>query len=115
MKQIELKLTNAVNVDLLESIVRQKFPNNKIKRQNWGLNSPFLWIKMSFWIRVAVAVVNKPKKNMTKVIVNDNITIGGVLTLGWLSYWIFRKNHRACVMDSVKQGLSERTNVEFMN
>jgi len=115
MNKIELAQTNAVNVDLLESILRQKFPNKKVKRQNWGINSPFLWIKMSFWIRVAVGITQKPKKQKTIVIVNDHYTVGAWLLLGWPAYWIFRKHHRRDVMNAVRAGLRERTNVIFLN
>ena len=54
MTQIELAYTDVINVDMLESILEQKFPGKSVSRQNWGINAPFVWIKMSFWIRVVL-------------------------------------------------------------
>jgi hypothetical protein len=115
MTQIELAYTDVINVDMLESILEQKFPGKSVSRQNWGINAPFVWIKMSFWIRVAVGVVQKKDQQKTQVFVNDNCTVGALLLLGWLAYWFFRGNHRTTVMDAVKEGIKERTNVVFMN
>ena len=115
MTQIDLKITNEVSVDLLEAILRRKFPDKEVTRQNWGLNSPFLWIEMSYSIRVAVSIVHKPKKQMTRILVNDNLTIGGIFFSGWIGFWIFRKQHRKTIMNAVREGLRETTNVVFLN
>lgn len=116
MKQIELEYTEDLSIDLLESILRQRFPDKEVKRQNWGLNSPFLWIKMSFWIKVSVGITQKPKKNKTIVFVNDTYTLGGYLLLGGLIPYLFlRKNHRTDVMDAISDELKQRTNVVFLN
>ena len=115
MTQIDLVITNEVNVDLLEAILRRKFPDKKVKRQNWGLNSPFLWVKMSYSIRVAVSIVHKPKKQMTRILVNDNLTVGGMFFTGWIGFWIFRRHHRTNVMNAVREGLMETTHVVFLN
>ena len=115
MKQIELEYTEAVSVDLLESILRQKFPDKDINRQNWGINSPFLWIKMSFWIKASVGIMQKPKRNKTIVFVNDTYTLGSWILLGPIAYFFFRKNHRTNILNALREGLKEKTNVVFQN
>lgn len=115
MKQIELQYTDEVNVDMLESIVRRYFSDKQIKRQNWGVNAPFLRIKMSFWIEVIVAISRKEGKNKTVVLVNDGYTMGAWLLLGWPAYFMFKKNHRENVMNAIRAELMHNTNVVFLN
>ena len=114
MKQIELTLNNAVNVDVLESILKEKFPQKKVTRQNWGRYAPFLWLKMNFWIRVQVVIKHKPKKQKTTVMVSDNPTMTSLLLFGWIPI-LFRKNHRKNVMAALREGLNEKLHVEYLN
>ena len=115
MKHIEIELTDVVTVDLLESILIEKFPSNKVYRQNWGFNTPFLWINMNYWVRVAVGIFKNKQKKKIRINVYDHNTIAGWLWGGWVTFLIFRKHHRVNVMNALREGLRERTNVVFLN
>ena len=115
MKQIELEYTNEVTMDLLESILKETYPDKPINRLNWGLNSPFLSMKMNYWLKEAVFVSQKPKAKKTKVVVNENCTFAGWFFLGWPLCCLFLKLHRKEVMNVIREALKERTCVVFLN
>lgn len=115
MKQIKLAYTNQINVDMLESIIRQKYPDKTFTRQNWGFNAPFLIIKMNFWLQETIFISQKPQKNITKVVVNEGCTLAGWFFLGWPTCWLFMKLHRKEVMNVIREELQASTNVVFLN
>jgi len=115
MKHIELRYTNQLPLSILESILKKKFPGKSIRRQDWGIDSPFLWIKMNFWIRVKVYIGQRQHMNKTIIYVRDDITLGAAFLLGWPAYWIFRKEHRTRVYNAIKEGLSNYPNIVFLN
>lgn len=39
-KKIKIDYLKSINIDFIEEIAQEKFPECKIKRQNWGINAP---------------------------------------------------------------------------
>lgn len=115
MKHIELQYNNAVNVDLIETILKEKFPGKEIARQNFGLHFPFVKIFMGGGIIVTVAISHDGKNNRTTVLVRDGQTFGSAFFTGFIGYLAAKKNHRTNVMNAIRVGLSEKINPVFLN
>ena len=114
MKHIELQYNSAVNVDLIETILKEKFPGKELARQNFGLHSPFIKIYMGGGIIVTVAIAHDKNKNITTVLVRDGQTFGSAFFTGIIGFLAAKKNHRTDVMNAVREGLMEKINPIFL-
>ena len=72
-KKIVFNYLPELNIDDVEDIAIERFPECKIKRQTWGINSPFIIIRKGFFVRAIVFIKQKAKKGQSVVGINGNM------------------------------------------
>ena len=98
-------------IDFIEEIAQEKFPECKIKRQNWGINAPFVIIRKGFFVRAIVFIKQKENKGFTEIGINGGMDPLAIYLFGFLFHYVLRGDFLSQVEVSIEEGLRERFNV----
>ena len=103
------------NIDFIEEVAREKFPECKIKRQNWGFNSPFLIIRKGFFVRAIVIIKQKEKKGLSVIGINGGMDPLAFYLFGFIIHYVLRGDFLNQVKEAIEEGLKERYNITSSN
>ena len=109
MKQIELDYTETVNIDLVEAILKKRFPDKEFKLKKRKHHKSFMQIFFTYDVMVIVVVAHDQKKRRTIITVKDGQTIRSFCFLGYIGlirYYRHRKEHTISVFNAIKEELN---------
>ena len=113
--KIEIEYLESLNIDFIEEVANEQFPECKITRQNWGVNSPFIIIRKGFFVRAIIFIKQKKKKGKTVIGINGSMDPIAIALFGFLLHYLFRGSFLDEVEQAIRNGLTERYNAKFID
>lgn len=114
-KKIKIDYMESLNIDFIEEVAQEKFPECKIKCQTWGLNSPFVIIRKGFFVRAIVFIKQKEKKGQSVIGINGGMDPIAVVLFGFIFHYALRGDFLNEVKEAIEEGLKERYNVSAID
>lgn len=110
-KKIKIDYLPSLNIDFVEQVAEEKFPECKVKVQTWGINSPFVIIRKGFFVRAMVFIKQKENKGQTIIGINGGMDPFAAALFGFIFHYVLRGDFLSQVEEAMEEGLRERFNV----
>lgn len=113
-KKIKLNYLPSLNIDDVEKIAEERFPECKIKRQNWGINAPFVIVRKGFFVRAIVFVKQKENKGQTIIGINGGMDPLAIYLFGVIFHYVLRGDFLSQVEEAMEEGVKEKYNANIV-
>lgn len=110
-KKIIIDYLESLNIDFVEEIALEKFPECSIKRQNWGINAPFVIIRKGFFVRAVVFINQKEKNGQSIIGINGGMDPLAFALFGFIFHYVLRGDFLCEVEDAMREGIKERYSI----
>lgn len=105
-KEVKLKYDPNITLEVISDILRRKYPEYEQSWQKVSLAGPFLRLKKSMFVHACIFVKQKPKKDITLIGINGNMSVLAIICFGFIFHYVLRGSFLTDVMNSICEELN---------
>lgn len=102
-KEIKLKYNPNITVEVISDILRRKYPEYEQSWQKVSIQGPFIRLKKSMFVHACIFVKQKPKKGITLIGINGNMSPLAILCFGFIFHYILRGSFLTDVQNAISE------------